>query len=387
MSTPSTASGKTVPPPSRSPTGTTERLPPAAHTVAAAISKRLYFIDNLRVALIILVIAHHAGQAYGPTGGAWPLMETARSALLGPFFTVNRSFFMSLFFMISGYFTVVSFEASGAQRFVKTRLARLGLPVLAWAVLVAIPFQVFVSKSAAWPVDVGHMWFVEHLLIYSLCYALWRAVTARRTGSDRGMLNPPGTLPILGLALGIAVVSLIVRNWYPIDRWVSIFGFIKVMWADVPRDLAFFIVGLLAARHDWLRRFPTRAGMIWLGVGLALTLYWYAFDQGLTGNLVPYTGIGFDLMRVVWEGLLVCALCIGLTVFFREKVNIGGPLAKALGQSTYAVYIFHIFFVLLCQFAVLSLPLPPLAKFALVTLTATPLTFLFSNWVRKPLRL
>jgi fucose 4-O-acetylase-like acetyltransferase len=369
------------------PSRAAERVPAASDTGSVAAGKRLHFVDNLRVALIILVIAHHAGQAYGPTGGAWPLMETARSALLGPFFTVNRSFFMSLFFMISGYFTVVAFDTGGTQRFVKSRLARLGLPVLAWALLVAIPFQVFVSKAAAWPVDVAHMWFVQHLLIFSLCYALWRVVTQGRTRSDQGVLDPPGVLPILGLALLIAVVSLVVRNWYPIDRWVLIFGFIKVMWADVPRDLAFFIVGLLAARHDWLRRFPTRAGMIWLGVGLALALFWYAFDLGLTGTLVPYTGIAFDLMRVVWEGVLVCALCIGLTVLFREKVNMGGPRAKALGQSTYAVYIFHLFFVLLCQFAVLNLPLPPLVKFALVTLAATPLTFLFSNWVRKPLRL
>lgn len=29
---------------------------------------RLYFIDNLKIALIMLVVAHHAGQAYGPGG-------------------------------------------------------------------------------------------------------------------------------------------------------------------------------------------------------------------------------------------------------------------------------------------------------------------------------
>lgn len=33
-------------------------------------SDRLYFIDNLKIALIMLVVAHHAGQAYGP-GGWW----------------------------------------------------------------------------------------------------------------------------------------------------------------------------------------------------------------------------------------------------------------------------------------------------------------------------
>ena len=43
--------------------------------------------------------------------------------------------------------------------------------------------------------------------------------------------------------------------------------------------------------------------------------------------------------------------------------------------------------VLLCQLAVLSLPLPPLVKFGLVTLAAIPLSFLFASLVRKPLRL
>jgi hypothetical protein len=32
---------------------------------------RLFYLDNLRVMLTVLVIAHHVGQAYGPTGGEW----------------------------------------------------------------------------------------------------------------------------------------------------------------------------------------------------------------------------------------------------------------------------------------------------------------------------
>ena len=34
-------------------------------------SERLYFIDNIRAWIIMLVVAHHAGQAFGPTGGFW----------------------------------------------------------------------------------------------------------------------------------------------------------------------------------------------------------------------------------------------------------------------------------------------------------------------------
>ena len=31
--------------------------------------KRLYYLDNLKVCLTVLVIMHHAGQAYGNGGG------------------------------------------------------------------------------------------------------------------------------------------------------------------------------------------------------------------------------------------------------------------------------------------------------------------------------
>lgn len=99
---------------------------------------RLHYLDNLKVALTGLLIAHHVGQAYGPTGGAWPIQEAARAAILGPFFTVNRSFLMSLFFLISGFFVARSFDAKGGWPFVRGRLLRLGLPLLSWG-LVMIP--------------------------------------------------------------------------------------------------------------------------------------------------------------------------------------------------------------------------------------------------------
>ena len=138
---------------------------------------RLFYLDNLRIMLTILVIAHHVGQAYGPTGGFWPVQEAARAAVLGPFFTVNRSFFMSLFFMISGYFMVASYERSGFRAFIRSRLIRLGLPVLVYAV-VMIPLRLFMFgvRFTSWTevFNVDHLWYLEHLLLFSCCYALWR---------------------------------------------------------------------------------------------------------------------------------------------------------------------------------------------------------------------
>jgi len=66
--------------------------------------KRLYFVDHIKVALTMLVIAHHASQAYTPLGGAWVISNPTKSAVLMPTAAVNAAFFMGLFFLISGFF-------------------------------------------------------------------------------------------------------------------------------------------------------------------------------------------------------------------------------------------------------------------------------------------
>ncbi len=73
-------------------------------TSSASPAKRLYFVQWLRVFLISLVVAHHAAQPYGPTGGEWAVSDPASSDLLLPFFAINAAFFMGFFFLVSGYF-------------------------------------------------------------------------------------------------------------------------------------------------------------------------------------------------------------------------------------------------------------------------------------------
>jgi multidrug transporter EmrE-like cation transporter len=230
------------------------------------------------------------------------------------------------------------------------------------------------------------MWFVEHLLLFSAAYALWRALRRRQAEPDEHGRKAPHYLSIVAFALGLAVVSAVVRIWYPIDKWVFLLGFFRVAFADLPRDLAFFVIGLVAYRRQWLSTFPTRTGRVWLSVGLVLAGLWYAYALGLNA-LFPIGETAMGVIYPIWEALLCCGMCIGLVVLFRDRLDVQGRLGRALGQSQYAAYIFHVPVILLFQYAVLGLDFPPFAKFALVTLLSVPLTFLLSNWVRRPLQL
>src|SRR5919205_3219845 len=134
---------------------------------------RLFFVDNLRVLLAILVVAHHAGQAYGPTGGRWPIFNPERAGILGSFFSVNAGFFMGLFFLVSAYFLPGAYDRRGAGAFLRDRGLRLGLPLVFFALAVFAPIGYALDYRGAggqlafwpylvrvylgaWRVEVGH---------------------------------------------------------------------------------------------------------------------------------------------------------------------------------------------------------------------------------------
>jgi surface polysaccharide O-acyltransferase-like enzyme len=365
----------------------------SAASRAATLAGRLFFFDNLRIVAMALVIMQHVGQVYGPTEGVWMIPPQAETAfILDPFFTVNRSFGMSLFFMIAGYFAVLSCDKKGPRPFLKDRAVRLGIPLLGWAVFMAL-VQIFLMPTPAtgnrlgipWPVEVAHMWFVELLLIFCAVYAVARMLLPARPAPARDSRVPPGWAIVL-FALGLAFASAVVRIWYDMDEWVYVLGVIKLQPFDLPRDLALFIVGMLAARRDWVMRFPSRSGRVWLGVGVALAAAWYAFRLAFPAGMDADERLVGGLFTL-WESFLCVGMCIGLTVLFRDLWNWQNSLLKNAAQAQYATYVFHIGVVLVFQWLAMPLDAPPLVKFLLVSLFAVPVSFLVGYWLRKPLRM
>ncbi len=355
---------------------------------------RLSFIDNIRIFVITLVIAHHAAQAYGPTGGMWPISNPVRTFLLGPFFAVNAAFFMGLLFMISGYFVAWSYERKGARAFLKDRIIRIGIPLLVFTLCVLGPITYLLEgKSRAfgefinvlygmgWQLPYAHLWFLIHLLLYSLGYVLWRQIIRQNTSSE---LPVPNHRTILVFVIALALVTWIVRIWFPIDRWIPLFFVIPAEAAHLPQYIGLFAVGTLAYRGDWLRRLPTTTGFVWLGVGLIAAVARYAmqYSDALTGT---------HFLRVLtahggwsgWEACICVGLSVGLLVLFREWFNKPqGKLLSAMAGASYGAYIIHLLVVLPVQAVLHTVNLPPFVKFVFVTLLTTVISFGISYLIR-----
>jgi surface polysaccharide O-acyltransferase-like enzyme len=377
---------------------------------------RLLYVDNLRTLLIIMVILWHMAVTYGAPG-FWPYRESQADELTGLVFTlisvISQPYVLGFFFMIAGYFTPGAYDRRGPGPFFKARIIRLGIPLLIYVFLIdpLIYYAIQVSKSgltvsleAFWRYWKGHvgnysrygpgvgpMWFVELMLIFIVAYGLGRLVAGFVTGSSRNAdrsssIGMPSNWVVGIFAFTLGVIIFVMRIWLPIDSYFKALG---LPMAYVPQYIALFFVGVIAYRGDWFQRTSVATGKLWLGIVLFLILVvfpiLFVLGGALEGNTDPFTGglTWQSFVLSVWEEFICVGMIIVLLVWFREKFNRQGAVAKAMSDSTFAVYFIHAPVLVFLALALKDFDLYPLLKWALVSPVAIALCFVIAYILRR----
>jgi surface polysaccharide O-acyltransferase-like enzyme len=348
--------------------------------------KRLVFIDALRVAAIVFVIIHHAAQAYGPTGGFWPVHDRAQSDWFTPFYTANAAFGMGLMFLLAAYFVPPSYDRKGARLFLRGRWRRIGIPLAVLVLLVHLPVVYLLAGmpeplqffqglyKRGWQPIYAHLWFVAHLLLYCVAYTALRRVSEPYEGAPE-KLPLPGHAAITSFTVALALITWLVRIWYPVDKWVPFLWVMPAEPAHLPQYMALFAAGVVAYRGDWFRRMPIADGLIWLAVGMiASSGIYVAYALGRWKMAIG--GLGLEsLMRSSWETVIAVGLSVGLIVAFRELFVRSNRLLDAMATASFGAYILHPAIVVALQTAIADLTLSAFAKFAVVSVLGTAVAF------------
>ena len=211
---------------------------------------------------------------------------------------------MGLFFLISGYFVPASYDKQGASIFVQKKLIRLGIPLLVMGGLLSVLSGKF---------EIGHMWYIESLLVFCLLYALIRLICKPIDGKCSSKPTIIGLL-IFGGIMGIG--SYLIRLVSPQDHWIWPFGIIPLPMepAHYLQYVMMFVVGILASRIRWLERISKATGILSLLIGCLLALGIYMRNGGEWNDFVAqWFGI--------YESLLCVFISFGLLWLFREYGN------------------------------------------------------------------
>ena len=329
--------------------------------------KRLCYLDNLKVCLTVLVIMHHAGQAYG-NGGGWaytPSNPAEFMPWIWHFFSTNAAFFMGLYFFISGYFVPRSFDKQGTKQFVHKKLLRLGVPLLFMGGIISI-----LSGKP----EIGHMWFVESLLVFCLIYALIRQWVQPVNGA---YYSKPTIIGLLVVALLMGVGSYVIRQISPQDHWIWPFGIIPLPMepAHYLQYVMMFVLGILAYRFQWLDKMSNSVGFMAMLIGIALAMGNYLRDGG------PWDAFVWQWFGI-YESLMCVYISFGLLWLFREFVSTTSRFWQWCAAQSYGAYMFHLLLMIVLQNAMDSIWIGAFGKFLFIGVVTTVLSF-HLTWMVK----
>jgi fucose 4-O-acetylase-like acetyltransferase len=368
-------------------------------TAPPTASPRLLYVDNLRTALMALVVIHHSVIGYSNVP-RWYYIEPPTDpsgTLLDILIVLNQAFFMGAFFLISALFVPGSYDRKGAGQFLRERLLRLGVPLLLWLLVVrplATVGRYIAARDAAsqqgtelpyWQYYLqsftpGPMWFVEVLFVFSALYVLWRLLTVqgrRASASTPATGRAPGAVAIVGFTIGLALVTYLWRIAVPMGA--SILGLPSP--AYLPQYAALFIVGLIATRRGWLGGLSRTTG--WIGFATAAVT---AVVLLLVLISAPEASMGHgslqSLIMATCETTLAVGVILGLLVLFRERLGHQGRRRRFLSDHAFTVYVIHPAVLVALGYALSDVQAPAVAKAALLVALALPLCWAAAYLVR-----
>ncbi len=318
------------------------------------------YIDRLRSAMTALVILHHTATTYGGIGG-WFYNEVKPSSepsslLLTMFCATNQAYFMGFFFLLAGYFTPGSLERKGYARFIGDRFLRLGLPLLAFGLILG-PITEGIANVAkgksfwgaiAWlwshkQFSVGPLWFAEALLLFGLGYCVWRAAFGAALAlADRTAKPIPAYVWWLACALGVGAVALLIRQAVPTGQ--PVFGLQLGFFSSY---VFLFALGLAAWRYNWLSQLRWKQAWPWVATAfIAWPFMLAAILISISQNTMKVSNFsgGFSWQAILyafWEPFVAWGLIVLWLLVFRARLNQPSAFWTWLNRRAYAVYIIH----------------------------------------------
>jgi glucan biosynthesis protein C len=369
-----------------------------------ASQARLIFADNLRTALMVLVVLHHLAVIYGAN---YPFyyVEPAYSEVLAlivlvVFQLLNQAYFMGFFFLLSGYFTPGSFERKGLTAFTKDRLIRLGIPLVVFSfVLSPLTFYIGfphieasllanygITLPLTWQnypsfVNPGPLWFIAILLVFDFSYVTWRVATRNRPSRSANDSVLPSHRMTVAYVLALALASYLIRIVVPLGKYVL--GFPSL--AYLPQYFTFFLIGIIGYRRNWLRTIPSRMGKLGFVVALVATLTLFPIALIFEVPSAAFLGGGYWQSGVyaLWDSAFSVGMCLGLITLFRRRFNYPSRLGLFLSQHSYTVFIIHIPVIVSLAVAMQGVQMYQLFKFGLAAIVGVPLCFGAAFLVRK----
>lgn len=368
--------------------------------------ERLHSLDAVRAFALLSGIFLHAAMTFMPGLAAFGFpADSSQSPTLQIAFYVIHIFRMTLFYFVAGYFAHLMFHRKGTRAFLKDRVKRIALPLVAgWIffgplAMVGV-YMIFASKlQGPTPpppagVPLAHLWFLYYLLLCYGCVLIARAALVKlvdKNGAFRARIDGWMLTVASSFAAPIFFAAPIAACLYFTPNWMLWGGIASPDIGLTPRIPALFAFGtafsagwlahrvpeLLAA---WSQRWSSNLVLAASFTGLSLWLLQYAPNPFAVPESIKAT-YAITYAIAIWSWVFGI---LGVAVRFFSSHN---AARRYLADASYWMYLAHLPVVFGLQLLVLQWPVHWSLKFPLIVVCAAAILlgsyhlFVRTTWI------
>src|SRR3979411_2845786 len=376
----------------------------SAETRAAPKAKaRNAPLDRARTFLTLVVVLHHAVIPYTYFGHTDAKSWIGFDAVV----LATDSFFMAMFFFLSGLFVWPSLAHKAPQIFIRDRLLRLGLPfaIAAFTIIPIAYYAIALRQSdigfaefwwktitvGPWPS--GPIWFVWVLLAFDLSASLLYRLSPR-------LLDPINRLSLRGydrpaefflfLVAVTAIVYIPAGLYCGRSRWFE-FGPFDVQASRVLLYAAYFFIGAGVGAANFDRGLLSANGRLaksnW-GWGIAtlvpycllwVLIYIKREILGYPPVLPHWYEASYGLFFVAFGAAILFAI---LAYFLRFERS-GWSVLDPMQSDAYGIFLVHYPIVLWLQYWLFDFDIPAIAKASIALVLTVALSWAATVALRK----
>jgi peptidoglycan/LPS O-acetylase OafA/YrhL len=360
-------------------------------TKTAQKKERQYYIDWLRIFLILSVFLFHIGMIFNPWN--WHIKNDVQVENLKYVMTFLSSWRMPLLFMISGVGTFFALGFRTRKQYLGERTKRLFLPLVA-GIFILVPVQVYIERadmydslfafypdmfSGIYPegnFSWHHLWFIAYLFVISLFISPLLNLI-RRNGFEKmktGMvrfLSKPYALNVF--LIPMFVLQIVLRPYFPSSDQNLIYD-----WASFSQYLLFFLMGVIMLSNPAVPEIMRRQKWIFLvqsGIATALLF------------TVPYTFEVYETRMISWyccSSFLAWSCSITVIGFGKQYLNFNSNLRRVANEAIYPFYLLHQPVIVVLGYYLIQWEMPLIMKAIVITATSFIITVAIYWYLVRP---
>ena len=249
---------------------------------------------------------------------------------------------MPLFFLLSGFFSILIIKRKGTSQFIRDRVIRVGLTCLVFSSLYDI-------ADGSFDFTTHHLWFLYELIIFVFCFSFLYRIKTIRDLLDRKISTQIFLVLFLWLVATVPLANILNSWWYPL-AWKPSTTYFDLKLGNLVYYFSYFLVGVMFfSNQNIFTKLKNSKIVLIIGILAALAfLLRVHSDYSIVGDahLKDLAQMQFDPVVVICNSLLIgvntilwCLFFIGLTSKF---IASSSTILRWFVELSYPIYIIHI---------------------------------------------